>query len=109
MIAGLPGLPRDAEGPVFAEPWEAQAFAIAVRLHEGGCFTWPEWATALATEIAAAPDRAYYRSWLAALERLLAEKGLASPDEIARRAAALSQGSDHDHDHGPDHDGHGHG
>ncbi len=99
MTAGdprnLPGLPRDTDGPVFAEPWQAQAFAMAVLLHERGLFTWPEWAEALAAEVradtAAAPDdhgAAYYRSWLAALERLRIAKGLASNDGIARLAAA---------------------
>ena len=82
--AAVPGIPRDAEGPVFREPWEAQAFAMALALHERGLFTWPEWAAALADEIKRAqaagdPDtgETYYRHWLAALERLVAER--ASP------------------------------
>ena len=68
--------------PVFREPWEAQAFALAVALHQQGLFTWPEWAATLADEIKRAqatgdPDtgETYYRHWLAALERLVAEKG----------------------------------
>ena len=56
----------------FAEPWEAQAFALAVSLHERGVFTWPSGREALGAEIAAAPDAAYYQRWLAALERLVA-------------------------------------
>ena len=44
LVETLPDLPRDADGPVFREPWEAQAFAMAVSLHERGLFTWPEWA-----------------------------------------------------------------
>ena len=91
----VPGLPRDAEGsPVFREPWEAQAFAMAVRLHEAGHFTWTEWAAALAEEIRTAqaagdPDLGdtYYRHWLAALEHLVAAKGLVGADELARRKA----------------------
>src|SRR5256884_1988698 len=82
----LPDLPQDAEGPVFREPWEAQAFAMTLALHERGLFTWPEWAAALAAEISAAqtsgdPDLGdtYYRHWLAALEKLVAEKGASSP------------------------------
>src|SRR2546421_637583 len=78
----VPGIPRDAEGPVFREPWEAQAFAMAVALHGRGLFTWPEWAATLAQEIKRAqaagdPDtgETYYRHWLNALERLVAEKG----------------------------------
>ena len=75
--------------PVFAEPWQAQAFALTLALHQRGLFSWPEWAAALAEEIAAAqragdPDRGdtYYRHWLAALERLVAAKGAASADEL---------------------------
>jgi nitrile hydratase accessory protein len=91
--ADLPGLPRDDQGsPVFREPWEAQAFAMAVRLHEAGHFTWPEWAAALTAQIQAAqaagdPDLGdtYYRHWLAALEHLVAAKGLVSAEEMARR------------------------
>src|SRR3546814_6177937 len=80
LPADLPGLPHTGNGPVFREPWEAQAFAMAVKLHETGAFTWPEWAAALAREIEAAqaagdPDTGenYYRHWLAALERLAGE------------------------------------
>ncbi|GAB2178355.1 nitrile hydratase accessory protein [Dongia sp. agr-C8] len=92
LLAALPALPRDAEGPVFREPWEAQAFAMAVALHERGTFTWSEWAAALAVEIKAAqaagdPDTGdtYYRHWLAALEKLVAAKALASRSELATR------------------------
>jgi nitrile hydratase accessory protein len=95
----VPGLPRDAEGsPVFREPWQAQAFAMAVRLHEAGHFTWTEWAAALAEEIQRAqaagdPDLGdtYYRHWLAALERLVTAKGLVSPDELDRRKDAWAE------------------
>jgi nitrile hydratase accessory protein len=81
----LPSLPRDAGGPVFREPWEAQAFALAVQLQEQGLFTWEEWAQALGAEISAAqrsgdPDLGdtYYRHWLRALERLVVAKGAAT-------------------------------
>ena len=91
----LSGQPGDASGPVFREPWEAQAFALAVELSEAGYFTWREWAAALSREIDAAraagdPDLGdtYYRHWLAALERLVAEKGiLGRHDMRARRDA----------------------
>jgi nitrile hydratase accessory protein len=89
--AALPDLPRDAAGAVFHEPWEAQAFALALALHERGLFTWGEWAATLADEIKAAqaagdPDRGntYYRHWLNALERLVAEKNVASGATLAR-------------------------
>lgn len=87
----VPGIPRDAQGPVFREPWEAQAFSMAVALHQRGLFTWPEWAATLADEIKRAqaagdPDtgETYYRHWLAALERLVADKGVASRDTLTR-------------------------
>ena len=81
----VPSIPRDSEGPVFREPWEAQAFAMALALHERGLFTWPEWAATLAEEIKRAqaagdPDtgETYYHHWLRTLERLVAEKGVTS-------------------------------
>jgi len=87
----VPGIPRNDEGPAFREPWEAQAFALAVSLHERGVFSWGEWAATLGEEIKKAqaagdPDtgETYYRHWLAALERILANKGLADPQTLAR-------------------------
>src|SRR5438105_2849044 len=84
-LSALPSLPRYADWPVFREPWEAQAFALAVQLQERGLFTWDEWADALGAEIGAAqksgdPDLGdtYYRHWLHALERLVVAKGAAS-------------------------------
>ena len=91
----LPGQPRDDDGPVFAEPWQAQAFALTLKLHEAGHFTWNEWATTLGAEIEAAQARGdpdlgdtYYEHWLAALERLAAEKGLTPYGELGARKAA---------------------
>ncbi len=79
----LVSLPCDVDGAVFAEPWEARAFAIVVALHQRGVFTWVEWAAALAAAIKDAqalgdPDRGatYYRHWLRALENLLIQKGI---------------------------------
>lgn len=78
-------LPRDADGPVFAEPWEAQAFAMAVKLNEAGVFEWSEWAQTLGAELKAQPERPYYESWLAALETLVLAKGvLTAPERLAR-------------------------
>ena len=97
----VPGVPRDAEGPVFREPWEAQAFAMALALHARGLFTWPEWAATLATEIKRAqaagdPDtgETYYRHWLNALERLVAEKGIANRNLLARYYEAWDHAAD---------------
>ena len=93
-LNALPRLPRDAGGPVFAEPWQAQAFAMAVQLHEQGAFTWPEWAAALAAELAGDPDddgTRYYDHWVAALEGLVAGRALAAPAELAQRKAAWAE------------------
>ena len=86
------GMPRDGSEPVFREPWEAHAFALAVRLNEAGVFTWVEWAATLASEIDRAQadgDRdlgdTYYRHWLNALETLVASKGLLGVSDMARR------------------------
>jgi len=83
-----------AAGAVFEEPWQAQAFALAVQLHRQGAFTWTEWARALAAEITAAgPDdgAAYYQRWLAALEGLVAAKGLVGAAELAARKTAWDE------------------
>lgn len=79
--------PRDGEGPVFAEPWEAQAFAMAVSLHQAGCFTWGEWAAALGRRRAAG-TASYYEDWLAALEDLVAEKRIVPGEALATRREA---------------------
>ena len=97
----LPGIPRDDGGPVFREPWEAQAFSMALALHQRGVFTWPEWAAALADEIKRAqaagdPDTGatYYSHWLATLERLVTEKGIASEPTLARYRDAWDRAAD---------------
>jgi nitrile hydratase accessory protein len=91
MRAEVPGIPGDAEGPVFHEPWEAQAFAMTLALHARGLFTWPHWAATLAQGIRRAqaagdPDtgETYYRHWLNTLERLVAEKGVADAATLKR-------------------------
>jgi nitrile hydratase accessory protein len=97
----LQDLPRDDDGPVFREPWEAQAFAIALSLHERGLFTWNEWAAALADEIKIAqasgdPDTGatYYRHWLATLEKLVATKGVATLETQHRYRDAWDHAAD---------------
>jgi nitrile hydratase accessory protein len=94
-------IPRDNDGPVFREPWEAEAFAMALALHERGLFTWPEWAAALAAEIkraqgAGAPDtgETYYLHWLAALEKLVEAKGVATHDTLHRYRDAWDHACD---------------
>ncbi|MGZ5275402.1 MAG: nitrile hydratase accessory protein [Caldimonas sp.] len=97
----LPHLPRDEDGPLFREPWQAQAFAMALALHERGLYTWPEWAAALAAQIEAAqaagdPDLGdtYYQHWLAALESLVAAKQAGSAAELARLRVAWNHAAD---------------
>jgi nitrile hydratase accessory protein len=101
-LGALPAIPRDDEGPVFRAPWEAQAFAMAVMLHERGHFAWTEWAARLAAEIAAARDRGepddgtrYYHHWLAALEQLVADKRIVLADELAARREAWEEAARH--------------
>lgn len=96
--APLPLQPRDDNGPVFAEPWQAQAFALAVSLSRGGLFTWEEWTHAIGAEIKAAqaagdPDLGdtYYEHWMRALERLVAKKGAATPEQMAARTEQWRQ------------------
>ena len=101
-LAALLRLPREKDGPVFAEPWEAQAFALAVKLSEQGYFTWKEWASALADELRAAVDRGdpddgshYYHHWLAALERLVTAKGLTDRTALETRKEAWAEAYRH--------------
>ena len=97
-LNALPRIPRDEGGPVFSEPWQAQAFAMAVKLSQQGHFTWKEWAAALAAELKAAEDRGepddgthYYEHWLATLERLVAAKALSNPNEMLARKEAWAE------------------
>ena len=101
-LEALPPLPRDDEGPVFAEPWQAQAFALAVKLSEQGHFTWKEWAAALADELKAAEERGepddgtrYYNHWVAALEHLVTEKGLTEFPALEKRKDAWADAYRH--------------
>jgi nitrile hydratase accessory protein len=99
-----PGLPADTHGPVFREPWEAQAFAMTLALHDKGLFAWREWAAMLGETIKAAQaagDRdtgdIYYYHWLATLERMVAQKAVTTQADLAshrdawQRAAARTR------------------
>jgi len=97
----VPGVPRDVDGPVFREPWEAQAFSMAVALQERGVFTWAEWAQALGAEIKRAqasgdPDtgETYYLHWLATLEKLIAKKGVTTSATLTRYRDAWEHAAD---------------
>ncbi len=90
-IEAVPSIPRGDNGPVFGEPWEAQSFAMALVMHEQGLFTWSEWTEVLAEEIKRAqamgdPDtgETYYRHWVSALERIVAEKGVTDRAALER-------------------------
>jgi nitrile hydratase accessory protein len=91
LIGSSRGIPLECGEPVFREPWQAQAFAMTVRLYERGLFTWTEWAQALSTEIAREGELSepseYYRLWLSALEKLISAKSLVAPGELAKRQA----------------------
>ena len=103
VLANSPHLPRDRDGPVFREPWQAQAFAMALALYERGLFTWPEWADALAAQIAITavpestdadatdPSDIYYRQWLGALESLAIDRGAGSADGLRRWQSAWTR------------------
>jgi nitrile hydratase accessory protein len=97
-LAALPRIPRDDGGPIFAEPWQAEAFALAVRLSEQGYFTWKEWASTLADELKAAASRGepgdgsrYYHCWLTALEHLVVAKRLSDPATLLERKSAWAE------------------
>ena len=91
-IDKLSGLTSDGEGPVFAQPWEAQLFAMVLELTRQGVFSWAEWTKMLGVEIAAVRDRGesdsgttYYRHWLVTLEQLLSEKGVVQDSDLQNR------------------------
>ena len=93
MINALPLQPHDDEGPVFSEPWEAQAFALVIALNQGGLFSWQEWAAILSEEISRAQKQGdldlgdtYYQHWLRALEKIAEAKGISNFNEISARA-----------------------
>ena len=100
-LDAVPTIPRDADGPVFREPWEAQAFAMTIALHERGLFTWSEWTDALVAAInraqtAGDPDtgETYYSHWLDALEHVVAAKGVTDDASLERVGDAWRRAAD---------------
>ena len=100
--AALPPLPRNEQGPVFDEPWQAQAFALAVQLSKQGHFSWTTWARTLAEELASAAERGepddgsrYYHHWVAALERLVVGRGLSELPVLEERKEAWAEAYRH--------------
>ncbi len=105
-LTGMPALPAEMEGPVFREPWEAQAFAIVLKLYQSGAFTWPEFVALLSAEIGQAKDAgeadtggAYYTHWLAAAEKLVIAKGLVAAPELGARNADIAANPPDRHGH----------
>lgn len=101
-------LPRDAQGPVFAEPWQAQVFAVVVKLTEAGELTWQEWAERLGRVLREAEERGafdtgerYYEHWLTAVERLVVDKDLARREELIREGEAIREHDRHRRGHDP--------
>jgi nitrile hydratase accessory protein len=97
-LPGLPGLPRDEAGPVFTEPWQAQAFALVLKLHEAGHFAWSEWSQALGAQLKAAAARGepddgtrYYEHWLAALEQVIQAKRVLDAEALRLRREAWAR------------------
>ncbi len=106
QLEGEAALPRSNGELVFAAPWEARAFGMVIALHEQRRYEWNEFRDHLIAEIAraeaAGEPSSYYERWLAAFERLLTEKGLVAPEELAARAAELaarSPAAEHGHPH----------
>ncbi|MGI9259651.1 MAG: nitrile hydratase accessory protein [Gammaproteobacteria bacterium] len=91
LLTSLTRLPEKEDAPVFEEPWQAQAFALAVRLSEQGYFTWTEWSEALGEQLGTAESddgSGYYEHWLAALEQLVTDKKLTDTDQLVDRKEA---------------------
>ena len=110
-LAELPLLPRDDDGPVFAEPWQAQAFAVVVELIDSGRMSRTEWAERLGATLKAAESRGeydtgarYYDHWLVALEALVIEKQLADPEELITEKQEIRDSDHHRREHQLDHD-----
>jgi nitrile hydratase accessory protein len=106
LMDGAAALPRKNGELVFAAPWEGRAFGLAVALSDERCYGWDDFRARLVDEIGRGPDAPYYESWLAALERVLVERGLVTPEELERRTAEYASGEREDHDHDHDHDHH---
>ena len=105
-LADLPLLPRDDSGPVFAEPWQAQAFAVVVELTEAGTITREEWADRLGAVLNQAEARGeydtgrrYYDHWLTALERIVVEKDLAAWEDLTIESETIRENDHHRREH----------
>jgi len=105
-LVELPLLPRDEQGPVFEEPWQAQAFAVVVQLTESGALTRDEWAQRLGAVFREAEERGetdtgkkYYDHWLTALERLIIERQLAGSEELRREGEEIRANDHHRREH----------
>jgi nitrile hydratase accessory protein len=89
LLQSLPSIPRDDDGPVFNEPWQAEIFAMTLSLYEKRVFSWPEWADQLNLSIQSAQDsgdpdlgNTYYLHWLDALEKIVVTKGIGATSQL---------------------------
>lgn len=105
-LAELPLLPRDSDGPIFSEPWQAQAFAVVVELTEAGTLTRQEWADHLGAVLKEAEERGeydtgqrYYDHWLAALERVVVDKNLAGWEDLTKESISIRDNDHHRREH----------
>ncbi len=105
-LAALPLLPRDEDGPVFSEPWQAQAFAVVVELTEAGTITREEWAERLGAVLKEAEERGeydtgerYYDHWLTALERVVVDKNLVGWDDLSKEGETIRENDHHRREH----------
>ncbi len=77
-MTGTAALPRHNGELAFDAPWEGRVFGMAIGVVETLGLPWSAFQSQLIAAIAGNPDRPYYESWLAALESLVAEQGIAS-------------------------------
>jgi nitrile hydratase accessory protein len=106
LLAELPLLPRDDDGPVFAEPWQAQAFAMVAGLIDSQMVSREEWAERLGAVLKEAEERGeydtgvhYYDHWLVALEGLVVEKGFAGLQELTKEKEEIAANDHHRREH----------
>ena len=91
-LTGPSAVPRKNGELVFQTPWESHAFAMAVALCERGLFTWDEFRAHLIAEIGRwerenpqGSEYQYYERWVAALGKLLLERGVCDLGEIEKQ------------------------
>jgi nitrile hydratase accessory protein len=91
LCLNAPHIPKDNGDVIFSAPWEARAFALVVKLHDAGHFSWKQWVETFSAEVARAENAEhireghtddYYECWLAAMEKLLKLQGLMTDESL---------------------------